>query len=1142
MIGGRFVLDESDAPRVGGHAEVRKAFDTREGILAAIKLLRPQGNDDDGVVRLFFERETETLRSLQHENIVRIVDSGWSEEHERYFMALEWVERSLRDDVLAGKTFTWNSFFEQIGKPLVKALSYAHFREIEHRDVKPGNLLISPEGTLKLADFGIAKVLSKVTDPQLTVAGWGSGLYAPPEHEEALPYVRDVFSYGVVAIQVLSGEQARTYADLRPVLEGILDIPAELRAILSACVSLDAEERPANATLLEQQLLDAEQVRHNRQVRSSHRLWFKLTRKAAQSLDDAPEGSRPDFRRAEAKVLADLSGTFHVDYGFLRESQREDRDTLIFLGREYRLVAKEDVTYPECLAIVGATRVEEDKYGAWRERALSIKSLVSCTFENPGESAALAGLDLITDALDRHHEEKNAPTDVPEGEGVNDLFAGWRRLLEAREDLARGARQPLRYDGFEQRGRTIDFDLIEECDALLLGDEWEVAHALDQRPLERGEVVEQSEKSVSVRFRSPTVKLPRRGVLLPYLGPSKVALQRQQDALSSLRTGRTTNPKLADIIADPASLSVSKPAEITHWFRGDLDPSKQNVVRHALGTQDLLLVEGPPGTGKTTVIAEIVEQTLARTPEARILIVSQTHIAIDNALHRLEQANIPDLVRLGRPDDPRVAVDVKHLLLDQQLKRWSKSVRKQALAFLDHQAKLHGVPTRHLAAALELEELASVLANIDVVRRRIDELSNSTRLDGATVLRNRAEELVTARDRLNALLEAQKEHRAAAISALAGDLTLPPELSTTDARAAVAVLIDEKGASQFLMNLLRLQGEWLQRIETDSALTASFLNTRKVVAGTALGFLGHPAARDLEFDLCIFDEASKATATEALVPLARARRWILVGDTRQLPPVDEEILRNKVIMQDHQLTPQLVETTLFQYLANRTKEPAKHQLREQYRMTPAIGNMISACFYDDLLLSPNPHALPNYYKISRPVRWIDTSRLGGKRRESERTAGERSIANWLEAKLAVKQLSVIDGAVERRIIQPPGDRKLQVLVIAPYGRQVEDLRRRVSTLRLSHLTVEVLSVDAVQGRECDLAMFTVTRSNDRGDFGFLGEPYWRRINVALSRARYGLTIIGDAEFCRSKPGALRRVLEYIGDHPQDCEMSDADLD
>ena len=75
-----------------------------------------------------------------------------------------------------------------------------------------------------------------------------------------------------------------------------------------------------------------------------------------------------------------------------------------------------------------------------------------------------------------------------------------------------------------------------------------------------------------------------------------------------------------------------------------------------------------------------------------------------------------------------------------------------------------------------------------------------------------------------------------------------------------------------------------------------------------------------------------------------------------------------------------------------------------------------------------------------------------------------------------------------------------------------------------HLSVTVMSVDAVQGRESDVAFFSVTRSNPRAELGFIGPDYWRRINVALSRARFGLTIVGDAGFIQGTTGALKKVL------------------
>src|SRR5205085_1696369 len=100
---------------------------------------------------------------------------------------------------------------------------------------------------------------------------------------------------------------------------------------------------------------------------------------------------------------------------------------------------------------------------------------------------------------------------------------------------------------------------------------------------------------------------------------------------------------------------------------------------------------------------------------------------------------------------------------------------------------------------------------------------------------------------------------------------------------------------------------------------------------------------EVPFDLCIVDEASKATATEVLVPMARSRRWVLVGDTNQLPPFQEAALDEPALLQRYDLTPDQLGQTLFDVLAERLPAEAKTILDVQYRMVPAIGTLISHC-------------------------------------------------------------------------------------------------------------------------------------------------------------------------------------------------------
>ncbi|WP_243639819.1 serine/threonine-protein kinase [Streptacidiphilus pinicola] len=1130
--------------RKGGQSEVRKAVDTHspDGAAAAVKLLTPR--QDDEVIELFLERETGALKELRHPNIVEMLDSGWDQGLGRYFVALEWIDGSLKDEMARGRAMSWSAFFEQIGGPLSSALAYAHGREIEHRDIKPGNVLLTADGTVKLADFGIAKIRSKVAagaPAQETVADFRSNLYSPPEQTDSLAYVRDVFGFGVLAIQVMSAGKAHDYADLAPVLDG-LDLAPEIHRVLADCIDFTPGNRPPNAAVLEQRLRDADQVCRARWARRHNFLWLKLTRAAAETVLEIPRGTDIDWQRAQAAVMDDIGGPVHADYGFNQQTGEVDRDTIRLAGRSLFLRLKADDRDADCSAIVQVQRKSEDWLARWRAKAVPVAGLLTFDFRNPGEDAAYDGLQALLDELDGHDEARAAAKRQEQQASLGDLFDGWRRLLDAREELAAGGREPLYYTQVTGEGRTRVFHLTRTAADPngLLGEEWSVADYAQGRPLERGQITGASEDQVIMTLPRSARRIPERGVLLPYLGPTQTALARQRDALTAVAEEQGANRLLRQVIEDPASVQIGTPAQISDWFRGDLDDSKREVVRHALGSQDLLLIEGPPGTGKTTVIAEIVEQTLRRSPKARILIVSQTHIAIDNALKRIADSGRSDVVRLGLPDDPRVAGDVQHLLLDRQIKRWSRQVRTKAEAHLERLAANNGLEARHLKAALTLEGLAAVAGDIAHVQQRLLDLTEQPTSDRTSSARELAEDIVTARARLDGLLEQRGELFTLVQRQLEGDLTLKEDMAAADYRTVVGALLGGNPVAAGMLDVLRLQGEWLQRIETDQALVGTFLRTRNVVGGTALGFLAHPAVRDLDFDLCIFDEASKATATEALVPLARARQWIMVGDTRQLPPMDEDLLRNPKLMEDYQLIPELVATTLFQYLINASRPPVRHLLREQYRMTPAIGNLISTCFYQGQLRSPGTHTLPGYDGLYKPVCWIDTSRLG-QRREAPRTESDPSALNRTEAQLIARHLQTLDRAVERRVIKPGHTGKLEVLVIAPYSRQVEELRRRLAPLQLHHLATEVLSVDAVQGRECDLALFSVTRSNERSDFGFLGEPYWRRINVALSRARYGLVIVGDTAFCQSKPGALSQVLDYIRTHPVDCEITDANL-
>ncbi|PTR25788.1 protein kinase-like protein [Rhodococcus sp. OK519] len=1116
------------ARRSGTFSVVRKAIDDRDESFVAVKLLSGQSDD---VTRKVFNNEARTLQSLSHPNIVRCRSAG-IDETDTYFLVLDWVERNLADVLKeSGPWESWDRLAVDVALPLVDALAYTHLMQIEHRDIKPQNVLISDAGVPLLADFGIAKIRGEEQTSTHTVAAWHSKPYAPPELNADIRYVRDVYSMGVLLIQCMTEEQLKDPASVERALEAI-PVPQDIRKLLGTCISIQPEDRPKNASDLLGALKAIHQRNYVQRQAARNHVWLRLTKSATQSLGGADDARQ----EAAAKAQADLSGDVYASFFNDRDSGEVQRDSIRLDGEAWSFTLKSDESGA---VIIRATEPDFERLENHRRRALLLPKLFEWTFKQPQNlTRAQAGVAMLVDTIDASYDVEDQPDEVEGEERDHEfLFDTWRRVLNAREELARGEKKPLAYRKCQTRGREATFTLDAAVDHDLVGTEWRVRDQATDRKLGWGEVVNHDVDRIVILSPRRWEGLPDRAFLDPHLGPDEAALNRQRHAIDDVQRDKSARPDLRDLLLAPGRNTEPNPVSITNWNR-ELDERKREAIETALGSPDMFVVQGPPGTGKTSFIAELVEQTLLINPDARVLIASQTNVAVDNALQRLANDGQDSMVRLASADPSRVDESIRHLLLDAQMKRWARAVRKNAEKHMGARATEAGLDPTHLRAALALQQLSATLSQLDQLQNtHPDEDDHPSELatslaepTSSTNVQEKVDALIDLGDEL--LLEAQTE--------LGGDLTLSSELSSSDALSAVDALIGVSPDAQALLTRLRLQGEWLQRIASDSGLATAFLDQTHIIAGTCVGYLRHPAVRHLDIDLCIVDEASRATLTEALVPVSRAKRWVVVGDTNQLPPVDEDLLRNKDLMNDHQIQPDDVKQTLFQRLTDRLPEHSQVMLNKQYRMIRPIGNMISTCFYGEKLQSPNERGLEGYaLGYGKPVLWLDTAAHGDARREAAPQGKGKSYANRAEARIVVDRLKVLNGSIDKKfVLLSPGGDQLDVLIIAPYVAQVAELNQQLAPLRdqLRHLEITVMSVDAVQGRESDVAIFSVTRSNSKAQLGFIGPDYWRRINVALSRARFGLTIVGDAGFIRGTTGALKKVLTYIECHQDDCEI------
>ena len=256
-IAGRYRLETRLG--VGGMSTVMLAFDRRLERYVAIKLLAEHLADDPTFVSRF-RREALAAARLVHPNIVQVFDFGFDENQGQHFIVMEHVNgRSCAELLRDRGRFELSDAVEVVAQAC-RGLDYAHRNGVVHRDVKPGNLLVSEDGVVKLADFGIARATDQSSITQVGSV-LGTAAYLAPEQargEEAGPR-SDIYSLGVVAYQLLSGRlpyEASSLAELAlkqqssappPLDELNPSVPRELADAVAQAIAIDPEDRPADA-------------------------------------------------------------------------------------------------------------------------------------------------------------------------------------------------------------------------------------------------------------------------------------------------------------------------------------------------------------------------------------------------------------------------------------------------------------------------------------------------------------------------------------------------------------------------------------------------------------------------------------------------------------------------------------------------------------------------------------------------------------------------------------------------------------------------------------------------------------------------------------------------------------------------------
>jgi ATP-dependent RNA/DNA helicase IGHMBP2 len=461
--------------------------------------------------------------------------------------------------------------------------------------------------------------------------------------------------------------------------------------------------------------------------------------------------------------------------------------------------------------------------------------------------------------------------------------------------------------------------------------------------------------------------------------------------------------ELIQVLTGLSPLSVSPQTPLQSYAQSSvgtqttarLNESQSKAVDKILSTNELAIVHGPPGTGKTTTLIQAIK-ALIKQENQKILVVAPSNTAVDLLSEKLSEEGL-NVLRVGNP--ARVSERLQRLTLEAKMAehdylKETKRLKKQAMEFknMAHKyKKSFGKSERDQRKAL-----------FDEAHKIMKEVGN-----------------------------------------------------------------------------------------TEQYIIDDIVSKTQVVTATLVG-ANHYTIRNLEYNTVVIDEAGQALEPACWIPILKAKKVILAGDHCQLSPT---------IKSNEAAKSGLSETLLEKCI--KLHPEAVTLLEEQYRMNSTIMGYSSLVFYQDKLKAHHSVAKSLLFDNDSPLLFIDTAGCGFE----EKLEGTSST-NPDEAAFTFKHINLFINELSKKYTV---ENFPNIAVISPYKQQINLLKTQFEhspDLQKYKENVSVNTIDSFQGQERDIVYISLTRSNDKGEIGFLSDI--RRMNVAMTRARKKLVVIGDS--------------------------------
>lgn len=434
---------------------------------------------------------------------------------------------------------------------------------------------------------------------------------------------------------------------------------------------------------------------------------------------------------------------------------------------------------------------------------------------------------------------------------------------------------------------------------------------------------------------------------------------------------------------------------LNHYPAKNLNKFQASAVDKILSANELAIVHGPPGTGKTTTLIQAIK-ALVKQENQRILVVAPSNTAVDLLSEKLSEEGL-NVLRIGNP--ARVSERLQSLTLEAKM--------------AEHD---------YMKEAKRLKKQAQEFKNMAHKYKRSFGKSE--------------------REQRKALFD--EAHR---------------------------IMKDVGNTEQYII---------------DDLLTKT-----QVVTATLVG-ANHYTVRNLTYQTVVIDEAGQALEPACWIPILKAQKVIFAGDHCQLSPT---------IKSNEAATNGLSQTLLEKCIA--LYPEAVTLLEEQYRMNEPIMGYSSLVFYENKLKAHESVAKSSLFKGDAPLLFIDTAGCGFE----EKLEGTSST-NPDEAVFVFKHIHLL---VNELMQSHSVENFPSMAVISPYKQQINLLKEQLDhseDLQKVKQHISVNTIDSFQGQERDVVYISLTRSNDKGEIGFLTDI--RRMNVAMTRAKKKLVVIGDS--------------------------------